>query len=274
MYWLERTPLWVVGLAILATLTVVSRLGYFARQLARRKGANEPSNEGFGYLLSAALALLGLLIAFTFGEAASRFDARRLLVVAEANAIGTTYLRIQAMDDAPKAALSQLMVQYARMREGFFETGEDYAALQRSEATSEDLQNRIWAQIVAVIRGNPTATINPSVLQTTNDMFDLAASRRAAMDARLPITILRTLLIYTAVAAGLIGYGLGGGRLQIIISVTLFAVLSLAICLILDLDRPRAGTIRISQGPMTRAIASLESMEAAKAAVAVRKSAP
>ena len=267
MLWLERIPLWIIGLVILVVLIVAAQLGYAVRQLMRRKGMDEPSSDGFGYLLSAALALLGLLIAFTFGEAAERFDARRLLVVDEANAIGTTYLRIQAMDDVPKAALSQLMVQYARTREGFFAAGEDLAAVRKAEARTDDLQNRIWTATVAVVRANPTATINPSVLQTTNDMFDLAASRYAAMEARMPITVLRTLLVYVVIAAALIGYGLGQGRRQIVISVTLFAVLSLAFCLILDIDRPRAGTVTVSQAPMDRAVASLESMEASKAAV-------
>jgi hypothetical protein len=266
VHWLERAPLWIIGLVILSGLIIAQQLGYGARRLMARSGRAESSSDGVGYILTAALALLGLLIAFTFGAAGQRFDTRRQLVIEEANALGTTYLRIQALDDGPKAALSRLMMQYAKAREGYFATAENSALMRLSEARTDVLQARIWAETVAAIRAHPEATINPSLLQTTNDMFDLAASERAALEAHVPITVLRSLLIYSLIAAAIIGYGMAQGARQLIVSAALFLTLSLAICLILDLDRPRTGAVRVSQAPMARAIASLESMEAAKSA--------
>lgn len=266
MHWLESAPLWIMGLSLLVGLIVAEQIGYAGRKLTLRRGDDEASGEGLGYIISAALALLGLLIAFTFGAAADRYDTRRQLVVEEANAIGTTYLRVQALDVAPKAALSALMVQYGHVRQSFFDAGEDQARLQQSKTRAEDLQNRIWAQVVAVVRANPTATTNPSLLQATNTMFDLAASRSAALDARLPISVLRALVAYALISAAIIGYSMAQGRRQIIASAALYVALSLAICLILDLDRPRSGTITVSQTPMAQAIASMERTEAAKAA--------
>jgi hypothetical protein len=274
MFWLERTPLWIIGLVILVVLLAAEELGYGARRLTFRKAGGDSSSEGLGYLLTGALALLGLLIAFTFSAASDRYDTRRHLVVEEANAIGTTYLRIQALDETPRAALSALMVRYGHVRLAFYDAGEDAARLQRSRADTDDLQNQIWAETVAVVRANPTATINPGLQQTTNDMFDLAASRRAAMDARLPISILRALLAFALISAGIIGYGMARERRLVVVSAALFLALSVAICLILDLDRPRSGTVTISQAPMIEAIASMESAEAAKTAAAPSRSSP
>ena len=266
MHWLEVTPLWVIGLLVFAGLILAQQLGYNLRRLMMRRGGEDGSStDSVGYVLSAALALLGLLIAFTFSQAAQRFDARRILVVAEANALGTTYLRIQALDDGPRAALSGLMVKYAHAREGFFSSGTDRALLEQSEARTSDLQKQIWTQVTAAVRASPGATLNPSLLQTTNDLFDLAATRRAALDARLPISIIRALLFYALIAAGIMGYGMAHGRRQSIVSAGLFLVTTVAICLILDLDRPRSGTITVSQAPMSRAIAAIDSAEAAKA---------
>ena len=274
MPWLQTAPLWLIGLALLLALGAADQLGYAARRLQRRKGGPEPADEGIGYLLSGALLLLGLLVAFTFGAASDRFDTRRRLVVEEANAIGTTYLRIQALDDAPKTALSQLMVQYARERRSWSEAGEDRVRLAQIQAVTDELQHKIWAVTLADVRANPTATVNPSLLQTTNEMFDLAASRRAAADAHIPISIVRVMLLYALIAAAMIGYVMAKGTQQLAVSLALFLVLSLAICLILDLDRPRTGTIMVSEAPMDRAIAAIAAGEAAKAAASPPGPAP
>ena len=262
MHWLERAPIWVIGLLILGALMIADQIGSATRRIMRRKGLPEPADEGIGHILSGALVLLGLLIAFTFAAASDRFDTRRLLVVEEANAVHTTYLRIQALDDAPKAALSQLMVQYVHARRDWFLAGEDDALVARAEAETDALQKRMWTVTLAVVRANPTATINPSLLQTTNEMFDLAASQRAALDARVPISILRALLVFALIAAALMGYALTKGTRQLVASAALNAALSLAICLILDIDRPRSGAVRVSQAPMDRTIAAIEAAEA------------
>src|SRR6185437_12012829 len=200
MLWLERTPIWLIGFLILIGLIVAEQLGYAARRLTVSRGGPEPSNESVGYIVTGALALLGLLVAFTFSAASDRYDTRRQLVVEEANALGTTYLRAQALDPAPRAALSPLISQYAHARDRWLQAGEDAAQIARAQAETEALQDRIWAATVADIRANPTATINPSLLQTTNDMFDVSASIRAAFDGRLPISILRAMIAYALIA--------------------------------------------------------------------------
>src|SRR5579864_1446616 len=105
MYWLEHAPIWLIGLVIFAGLVIAELAGFWVGRLAAARKAPDSKFDGTGYLLSAMLGLLGLLIAFTFGTAASRFDVRRTLVRDEANAIGTTYLRIQTLDEGPRDAL-------------------------------------------------------------------------------------------------------------------------------------------------------------------------
>ncbi|HEY2753292.1 hypothetical protein [Phenylobacterium sp.] len=209
-----------------------------------------------------------MLIAFTFGTAAGRFDARRTLVRDEANAIGTTYLRIQTLDEGPRDALSRLMVQYADARKSSSAGSEDVTQLRQADAQTIEIEQRIWDQIVPAVRAQPNSTLNAPLLETTNQMFDLANSRRIALEARVPITIIRSLLIYFVVAAWILGYAMAPGGRRPVASASLFVVLALAFGMILDLDRPSSGRIQVSQEPIVRAAANIEAGEAARQAAA------
>ena len=269
---LDRTRAALAGLAALAaSLVLAQEIGYRTqrlfdrRRLARGTAGEGKSEDGIGYLLSAALALLGLLIAFTFSMAAERFDARRILVIEEANAVGTTYLRYQLLDEPDRASLSALLVSYLNTRSNFFVTSSDPHELARSDARTDAVEDRIWARLTAVIRVHPQATINPSLLQATNDMFDFASTDRAARDARVPVTILRVLELYALIAALILGHSLAASRSRHFVSATaLFVLVSLAISLILDLDRPTTGTIKVSSARFESAVAGIKAAEALK----------
>lgn len=199
--------------------------------------------------------------------ASDRYEARRTLVLAEANALSTTYLRVQALDEPFRSRLSQGVVAYGQARQDFFAAGEDARKLTAAEAETDSLQARLWADLMPAVRGAPTATINPALLETTNELFDLASSRQAALEAHVPDAILRSLVVYAWVAAAMLGYGLASiGRRHFVASVALFVLVSLAVTLILDLDRPRAGSVTISQTPFVRTIEGLKALERARIA--------
>ena len=262
---LHTAPLLLIGVALALGLFLAEELGHRCHAMFGRKGGDKIDGDGAGHLLGAALALLGLLIAFTFSMAASRYDARRSLVVDEANALSTTYLRIQTLDEPLKGRLSALVLDYGEVRRAFFAVGDDAARLAAVDQKTDALQARIWADTVAAVRAAPAATVNPALLQTVNETFDLATSRRAALDARVPAAILRSLVIYALVAAGMLGYVLAAnGRRHVVASTALFVLIAVAITLILDLDRSRSGTVTVSQAPLTRTLDSLRSLEAAK----------
>ena len=153
MHWVEDGPLWQIGLVLLVLLIAAQQVAFFLRRRLAKGKPLEEKHDGTGYLLSGVVGLMGLLLAFTFGAADSRFDARRLLVLEEANAIGTTYLRIQALDDAPRAELSNLMLRYSQARLGFFAAGDDETKLAASYVQTDALQDRIWAATTKAVRG-------------------------------------------------------------------------------------------------------------------------
>jgi hypothetical protein len=251
----DARPL-VIWLVLAAALVLAVEAGYRLRARAGPPASGE--TEGSGYVVSAALGLLGLLIAFTFAFAAERYDSRRRLVIEEANAISTTWLRQQLFDEPARARLADAMSEYVQVRLQLPGAGMAAARLDAVDARTAALQSRIWAETATALKAPAAAPLTVAVLQTTNDMFDLAASRRAELDARVPKVILWTLTGYAAAVALLMGHGLAeSGQRRLIGSSGLFLLAALAIALIVDLDAPRLGAVRVSEAPMERVAAMM-----------------
>lgn len=245
-------PLAALILLLFLGLLVAREAGGWLGNRTRAADGGDTSDQG--HILSGALGLLALLIAFTFGLALDRFETRRELVVAEANAIGTAEMRVRLLETPFGARLSDLYVRYAqtRLRYGLATA----TAKPQIEQESSALRGRIQAETLsalAVIRTTPLAA---SVIAAVNNSLDVGVAREAAHEARLPATVLLALGVYAFVSAGILGYVFAGGkRPHRALSTLLFVLLALAIGLILDLDRARSGSIRVSQHPMERLVA-------------------
>lgn len=216
-----------------------------------RPDANDDASEG--YLLSAALALLGLLIGFTFSMALNRYDMRREALVAEANAIGTVWLRAGLVEGTAGHALRHDLRIYARQRAGLPQAADTLAA----EDVSAAMQVRLWNDVRTALPAMPPP-IAATLVTATTEMFDAASTRRWEREARVPVLVLDILIVSAVISAGIVGYVLGGqGRRHALVTALLFALLSLAIMLILDLDRPWSGFVTIPQAPMEATVAAI-----------------
>jgi hypothetical protein len=217
------------------------------RWLGRRYG-REQSAHALAVLTTvetAIYALLGLMVAFTFSGAASRFDARRTLTVDEANAIGTAYLRLDTLPAASQPALRDKFRRYTEARIAAYRVLPDLAASQASAARATALQSEIWADTVAALKDTPSSSV--LVLPAMNAMFDIATTRSVIANTHIPPIIVATLVALTLVCSLLIGYGLPRNRTAGTLVHTLgFAlVVTLTMYVIFDLDHPRVGLIRL-----------------------------
>ena len=250
----DALPIWATALVLLAVLILASRTG----TRLRAKTGNA-SNEDGGYILSAALGLLALLIGFTFSLALSRYETRRDLVLQEANAIGTTYQRAELAPDPYRSQLQTLVRRYVDARLALADAGEDPTAIAQAEAQTNQLQQQLWETTVTAIPHIDPPVAVPLLIATVNETSDLAASRKAALADRLPGSVILALLVYATISAGILGYVTRGTRRGTQVSATLlFILLTLAITLILDLDRPRTGSIVVSQAPLLDLKASIK----------------
>ena len=199
-------------------------------------------------LVGAILALMGFLLATTTALAAERFDARRALVVDEANAIGSTFLRAGYLDEPVATDVRNLLRAYAPLRINVL----DPIAYEANLTASKGMQADLWAQAEAVARTSGDRPAVALFLESLNGAFDVAATREAALDnGRVPETVVWFLLFGAALSAGIVGYNAGLKRRRGVVgAVVLFLLLSAALTFVIDLDRPRDGLLRVSQEPL------------------------
>jgi hypothetical protein len=237
---------WVIAggvfCGILACLTLGRWVG--RREIARYGGAGLPS---VGSLEAAVFALLGLLIAFTFSGALTRFDVRRGQAVDEANAIGTAYYRIDLLPASAQPRLRETMRNYVDARISTYQKLPDIEAAQRELARSQELQREIWQQAVAALN---TPDSRPGtdllVMPALNQMFDIQAVRVAATRIHPPLLIYGMLIGFALASALLAGYQTAGEKAYDLMHKIGFAgIVALTIYVILDIEYPRLGLVRI-----------------------------
>lgn len=232
--------------------------------LKRHPERQQPATDSTGYLVSSALALLGLLIGFTFSMAVERYDERRHAVTEEANAISTVYARAGLFSEPIATSLQQAVTRYATDRRDFVAAGENTIKLDEVAKDTADAQSRIWAIMKAALADTVSAELTTATLTSMNEMFDLASTRQALIEAHIPNMVMAVLIGFAVATAYLLGYGSAHEAQGHNAATTIvFALVAIAIALIIDLDRPRLGFIKIDQDPMERVIVSLTPPKAA-----------
>jgi hypothetical protein len=230
---------------LFAGMLVLLELG---RRLGLRRLAldSEAEREGFGVVGGAIFALMGLLIAFTFSGAASRFDTRRQLVVEEANAIGTAYLRLDLLPASAREALRKSFRDYVDARLQVYQKLPDITAAKQALTHATWLQGQIWSQALAACEeASQPATM--LLLPALNSMIDITTTRTVATQIHPPQVIFIMLYVLALASSLLAGYSMAGGQSSSRwIHMLVFAVImALTVYVILDLEYPRLGLIRV-----------------------------
>jgi hypothetical protein len=202
---------------------------------------------GAGLVDGAVFALLGLLIAFTFSGAASRFDVRRALIVEEANAIGTAYLRIDLLPASSQPGLRENFRQYLDARLAFYRALPDVDAAKGAADRVQSLQKAIWVESVEACRVSGSSSTSMLVLSALNQMIDITTTRSVALQTHPPLIVYGMLGVLVLACSFLVGYKIATrGRTRNWIHIAIFAIaMSITIYVILDLEFPRVGFIRI-----------------------------
>lgn len=214
------------------------------RRIKQDAGAG---GEGVGAVDGAVFALLGLLLAFSFSGASSRFDTRRQLIVEETNDIGTAYLRLDLLPADLQPALRESFRRYLDARIDTFRKLPDIAAAKESLARANELQTQIWRQAVAATQAAGAPRAAPFLLlPALNAMIDITTTQTMATQMHPP-TVVFVMLFGLALAASLLaGYGMTGSKLRSWFHMLGFAlVMAVAVYVILDLEYPRLGLIRV-----------------------------
>jgi len=243
----------------MTTLTaVLLALGLFAGMLLcleaglrmglRRRSENKDgAGPGFTALGGAVFALLGLLVAFSFSGAAGRFEAKKHLIVEEATAIETAYLRIDLLPASARLAIREKFPHYVDARLAVYDKLPDMQAAAVEMSRAVTLQREIWDLAVAACQGISTPGTLQLVISSLNAMIDISTARTAALQSHAPGMIFALLAVVSLVCSFMAGFDASGRKTRSWVhSIGFAAVLAIAFYMILDLEYPRVGLIRLA----------------------------
>lgn len=240
---LDTLPMWAVYPFTVAILLAALEGGYwYARGKQRRAPAR--SDAGVGAISGATLALLAFLLAFVVGFGVNVLQERRHLVVSEANAIGTTYLRAGYLEEPYRTETRDLLSEYLEWRIAATEKDK----LAEARARSEEIHSGLWAIAEEWVAEDTSAT-TAQYVSSLNELIDLHTERVVAgLQIRIPPMVLLTVYLIGLGAMFLVGVQSGYADTRSLVAlVMLVLVLSTVLYLIVDLDRSQEGLLRVSQ---------------------------
>lgn len=243
---LDTVPIWLLFVAV-CLFTALALEGGYQLGKWRYARATVEKETPVGAMVGSILALFAFMLAFTFGMAGSRFESRREVVLDEANAIGTTYLRTRLLHEPQRSASAKMLREYVDVRVRGVQDGKPQEAIARSE----ELQELLWVEAIKAVETNP-GPITGLYIQSLNEMIDLHAKRvQVGLRSRIPATIWVGLFALALLGMASVGYQAGLSATQRSPAM-LGLVLAFAsvLFLIADLDRGHEGLLKVSQQAM------------------------
>jgi hypothetical protein len=244
-----------LGLILFAVVFGATALGLVLGRMVRHR--SEHLREPLGVLQGALLGLVGLVLAFGLALAVGRYESRRAAVVDDANAIGTTYLRAQTLQEPLRTRSLELLRRYADTSIRLSRSVPRSANARKAVADGQQLQRELWRLAGQALVDAPTASAPRLYVETLNEMIDMQTVRVAGLNNRVPGAVLAVEVVGAAVALGLLAFYLsllGRGMIVVLLAAGL---VSLLLLVTFDLDRPTRGLIHVPDTPLKGLRASM-----------------
>ncbi len=246
---------WQLALLILVVIASATIAGHFG---GKRLGEDTDTlREPFGVLQAALLGVVGLILAFGLSLAVGRYEDRRAATVAEANAIGTTYLRAQLIAEPARSASLDLLRRYTSLAVTVSDEVPNSSQMQRTTAGEGLIQRRLWRLAGQALARAPLASAPRLYVDSLNSTFDQQSVRLSSLNNRVPGAVLGLEVIGAAAALGLLAMHisiLGRGLVAMLVAA---ALVTLLLLVTFDLDRPTRGLIKVPATPLEEVRASM-----------------
>jgi hypothetical protein len=244
----------LVAICLIAGVVAAHEIGFWMGSFRRKP--DEPFDRQIALVRTSTAALVAFLVGFAFSGAASRFTNRVDIIVKEANALGTAYLRADTIAEPQRGELKAALKEYTADRVTLL-SREGRDQIEPLLAKVSGLHERMWRSAIKATQDN--APLMAVVLPPINEVIDLHSTHLAMARKHLPVPIMAVLLGTAAVVVGMIGFGNGrvGRRFSVLDSVYGVA-LALALWMTIDLDYPGIGLIRVSNLPVAEVLAAMK----------------
>ena len=243
-------PIWVLVVSLLALTFVATEVGY---RLGRAQRAEEPerSHTVSNALKASVIGLVALLLGFSYSMTTSRFEVRQRLVLDEANAIGTCYLRGGVLEEPARSRVQAALKRYTDLRLECFKLAVEPGEYQRTTEAMDAALVDLWSAVEDAVKADRQLAHTSQIIPAANEVIDLAATRAWANRNHMPPAVLLLLAICMVASSGLMGHSSGQvGRRHVGLWVNLNLLLLLVVFVVLDFDRPRRGFIQVNHAPL------------------------
>jgi hypothetical protein len=208
---------------------------------ARQALVNEELRSDFNVVQAATLTLLGLIIGFSFSMATGRYDLRKNYEEAEANAIGTEYVRTDLLPAGDATKVKGLLRQYTDLRVRWYSL-RDMNDVEKVDTATAEMQNQLWAAVSGPVNAQPNPVIALAVAGM-NDVLNSQGYTQAAWWNRIPVGAWSLMFAIALLCSWLVGYGVRQPKQRLLVVLPLAVAVSFF--LIADIDSPRGGVIRV-----------------------------
>ena len=249
MFLLDQAPLWVVYLVTVVIVLVAAEIGFRIGIWLQRRDPTSGKTPMTVAVVGGMLGLMAFLLAFCIGIVIGQHNGRKEMVITEANAVGTAYLRAGFLGEPDRTSTRDLLREYVELR---LAVAEDLGLFDSGLKRSEEIHSELWSIVEDnVNQGKESATMALFV-DSINEVIDVHSLRLAAGDLRLPRLLGVVLYAATVLSFLLVGVASSSDGKRDPLAILLFALAFVAVLIIIvDLDRPQQGILTVSQAALS-----------------------
>lgn len=255
---LDQYPLWAVFIATVILELLAAEIGFQIGLWMQRRDPESGKAPISGAIVGGMLGLMAFLLAFTIGIVINQHNGRKAMVVTEANAVGTAFLRAGFLEEPDLTTARELLQEYTEVR---LMPVDDPSLFDYAMSRSEEIQSKLWSIVEKNVKAGKDTDIMGLFVESVNEVIDVHALRLAAVELRLPRLLGIVLYIATTLSFLLVGIANSADGKRDFGAILLFALAYVSVMMILvDLDRPQQGFLRVSQSAMTSLLEQMKSM--------------
>jgi hypothetical protein len=249
MVLLDNLPIWLVYLGTLAVVLVAAEIGFRIGIWLQRRDPSSAGTPMTGAVVGGMLGLVAFLMAFSIGIVIGQHNGRKAMVVTEANAVGTAYLRAGFLDEPDLTTSRNLLREYVEVR---LAAASDPAQFESAITRSEEIHGELWSIVEDNFRQGKESDVMALFVESINEVIDVHSLRLAAVNLRLPRLLGVVLFAATVLSFLLVGVANSADGKRDFAAILLFGLAFVAVLMIIvDLDRPQEGLLTVSQTALT-----------------------